>query len=94
MVVVLVCMPEQAFATSQCLCSGGWGSSTPNGCTISAPTTAGSACQCYFIVSLGRAKCFSNQVACVDPNNYYCQHPDTSKASCLQAAGGNCLGYP
>ena len=86
-------MLAPATTTSQCLCDGGWGSSTPNGCTITIPASPGYACQCYLILSLGRAKCFGNEVACIDSNSEYCENPDTSKASCLQAVGSNCLGY-
>lgn len=93
LVLIAVLFIMSAKASVPCLCDGGWGSSTPNGCTISVAAPTGFACQCYRIQSKGRDKCFADAVSCIDPQNPYCENPDTSMDSCLQAAGSNCLGY-
>ena len=78
----------------ECLCDGGFGSSTPQGCTISVPARPNMACRCYRVDQMGRDICLGEEVNCIDRNNPYCKYPDTSKASCMQAANSNCLGYP
>lgn len=91
--ITIDAMSLPAAKTLECLCDGG-AALNLKGCFISVPSRPNKACRCYEEVQMGRDKCFGEEVNCIDLNSSYCKYPDTSKASCLQAANSNCLGYP
>merc|ERR1711962_1245557 len=61
--------------------------------TIAAPPHHACKCTCHFVFGLPLGRCTAEVVDCKDPNDPHCKHPDTTYTSCLQAEGGNCLGY-
>ena len=63
----------------------------PNGCIVSYPAPANSACWCRRPLN-PNDPCLANLVSCADPDNFFCKHPSILKESCLQGKG-DCRGY-
>ncbi|XP_053404444.1 dermonecrotic toxin LdSicTox-alphaIB3b-like [Mercenaria mercenaria] len=61
----------------------------PGGCSISKPAPSGMACYCEY---KGGWTCGGSVAQCLNPDSYYCDHPDYSVHSCL-LGGGDCEGY-
>ena len=63
------------------------------GCVISKPSPAQTACKCHKDSSWNAAYgCYGEIVTCGVPHSDSCEKPDMSLDSCLQG-GGNCRGY-
>jgi len=73
-----------AYAPDKCKCEYHSG-----GCRLSVEAPPHTACQCSY---LGAWTCSGYIVMCKDPSSQLCQHPDTSKESCL-LGGGDCGAY-
>ena len=61
----------------------------PSGCYISKPPPPDVACECKY---KGGWTCGGDITSCSDPTSPYCEHPDYSRATCLQGRG-DCKGY-